>query len=233
MPARLDLRLLLSFKISVFAAYRGFDDSQVRANAMEQKSPVWVPAHETLRQLKPLHNSEFLTKKFICKRAHAGLLRAKAQQYIVGNNVQKDQAIPHSFWWAEGEAALTQDWKSGDFETYINQQVRLRAFAVSFSWDDFKPWIPDSEAPIESLSAPAEEGSQAKGGRPPADWWEDLLIDLSFRYFKGDLKPKSQADIVRAMQEWITAHGCDAAESTVKLRAKKLLTAIQKDLAGN
>jgi hypothetical protein len=74
----------------------------------------------------------------------------------------------------------------------------------------------------------------AAGGRPPADWWEDLLIDLCFKHFHGELPHQKQADIVRAMQDWIAAHGYGASESTIKLRARKLADAIKRDeTAGN
>lgn len=69
----------------------------------------------------------------------------------------------------------------------------------------------------------------AVGGRPPADWWEDLLIDVCFQHFRGDLKPKTQADIERAMQEWITARGFEAASSTVRTRARKIWQAIKRE----
>jgi hypothetical protein len=67
------------------------------------------------------------------------------------------------------------------------------------------------------------------GGRPPAAWWEDLLIDVCFQHFRGDLKPKTQADIERAMRHWITTHGYDAAPSTVRIRARKVWQAINRE----
>jgi hypothetical protein len=48
-------------------------------------------------------------------------------------------------------------------------------------------------------------------------------------HFRGELSHKTQADIARVMQDWITEHGYDAAESTIKLRARKLWQAIKKD----
>jgi hypothetical protein len=60
------------------------------------------------------------------------------------------------------------------------------------------------------------------------------LIDLCFKHFHGELPHQRQADIVRAMQDWITAHGYEASESTIKLRARKLADAIKRDdAAGN
>jgi hypothetical protein len=59
------------------------------------------------------------------------------------------------------------------------------------------------------------------------------LIDLCFKHFRGELQAKTQAAIVRAMQDWIVAHGYEAADSTIKIRARKLLDAIKRDEAEN
>jgi hypothetical protein len=83
---------------------------------------------------------------------------------------------------------------------------------------------------LESDQAEKRASSAAPvGGRPPADWWEDLLIEICFQNFRGDLKPKVQADIERAMQEWITKKGYEAAPSTVRTRARKVWQAIKSE----
>jgi hypothetical protein len=40
--------------------------------------------------------------------------------------------------------------------------------------------------------------------------------------YTGDLKPKTQADIERAMKEWLCAHDFDAGDTAVRSRARKL-----------
>jgi hypothetical protein len=46
--------------------------------------------------------------------------------------------------------------------------------------------------------------------------------------YVGDLQPKRQADITKAMANWLSARGEDVADSTVKERARKLWAAIGK-----
>lgn len=121
---------------------------------------------------------------------------------------------------------MTQDWTTGSFSTWIND-IEHRAFGVTFANLDLEKMIPAYLAKPET----APSASPSAGGRPPADWWEDLLIDLCFKHFHGDLPHQKQADIVRAMQDWITARGYDASESTIKLRARKLAEAIKRDEA--
>lgn len=71
-----------------------------------------------------------------CTRAHAGLLRARAKRFCTDAACSNDVDVPLEFWWAEGHEALTQDWESGDFETWLNQRTRLRAFGVEWCKED-------------------------------------------------------------------------------------------------
>lgn len=72
----------------------------------------------------------------ICRRAHDGLLVAKAAILSIDDHRHEDVEIPKEFWWAEGHAALEQNWKAGDFSTWINKQVEWRAYGVTFRASD-------------------------------------------------------------------------------------------------
>lgn len=61
-----------------------------------------------------------------------------------------------------------------------------------------------------------------RGGRPPADFWDDMWASIAASLYEGNLIPKSQADIERAMTAWIEARGHSAAVSTVRARARRL-----------
>ena len=65
-------------------------------------------------------------------------------------------------------------------------------------------------------------------GRLPADWWDDLWLEIFRQIHLGDLKPKSQADIVRAMQQWLSDHEVETGDSTLKPRARKLFNMLQR-----
>src|SRR5665213_3599316 len=80
----------------------------------------WLSAQETYRQIAAATWASGANEA-IAKRAHAGLLRAKALMFIMGQRSQPDAQIPKEFWWAGGHAALGQDWKTGDFETWIDR----------------------------------------------------------------------------------------------------------------
>jgi hypothetical protein len=79
----------------------------------------------------------------------------------------------------------------------------------------------DAPTPVDS--------SSGKAGRLPAEWWDDLWIEMCRSLFVGDLKPQKQADIEKAMNEWIASKGNSAATSTVRSRARKLWQAISRE----
>jgi predicted nucleotide-binding protein len=83
----------------------------------------------------------------ICTRAHAGLIKARAKMFIDDGKRHSDADVPPQFWWAEGDAALEQNWDVGDFETWTNHgYIRLQAFGVTFRRADIEQLKPASAA---------------------------------------------------------------------------------------
>jgi hypothetical protein len=89
----------------------------------------------------------------ICKRAHAGMIKARAERFIRDGQSADNINIPFEFWWAEGEAALQQNWTTGDFDTWIDHRIHLQAFGVTFCRSDIERSKP---APLlENGASPA------------------------------------------------------------------------------
>lgn len=102
----------------------------------------WISANDTVKLLAPVF--KHATTTTICKRAFAGLIRARAEHIIYkGKPVAKNE-IHHGFWWAKGEAALAQNWVSGDFDTWIESKDHIEAFGVHFLKSDIEKLIPKS-----------------------------------------------------------------------------------------
>lgn len=59
-------------------------------------------------------------------------------------------------------------------------------------------------------------------GRPRAAFWDDLWAAIAVALYVGELIPKTQADIERAIADWLDANGHSAAESTIRARARRL-----------
>lgn len=70
------------------------------------------------------------------------MLVARAAILFWGNERREDCDIPKEFWWAGGQAALKQDWRAGDFETWIDQRIHCRAYGVLFREADIDAIVP-------------------------------------------------------------------------------------------
>jgi hypothetical protein len=89
--------------------------------------------------------------------------------------------------------------------------------------------VADQVMPCASARPPpSATRAHLNGGRPKADWWEDLWIEMCSQLYSGTLQPKKQADIENAMQQWITDHGYSAAVSTTRSRARRLWPALSE-----
>lgn len=291
----------------------------------------------------------------ICSRAAEGILKARAQIYITPHERTEKKLVPAEFWWAQGDAALDQNWETGDFSTWIKQTFELKAFGVEFDllglkqmlsplrgaeiarrlsvvsssdwmsarearqfawerlganpaaagdlliqhlklgfipgravlmqgcrsrsddgwaieerewdipdwyWDCFvekesssQDWAqgkfsgrglsPDglrwitlsgvhlSASALRSLASGPNDDSgaqvtQNKGGRPRKEWWDDLWCAIWGDVYRGDLQPKSQAEIERAMMDWAITQDESVSESTLKPLARKMFLELNR-----
>ena len=330
----------------------------------------WITAAKALAIVAE-HSSPTSARIGLCSRAHANLVETKAKLVTVGGHRHEDSPVPADFWWADGGAALVQDWSVGDFSTWINQKVECKAFGVLFDLEGVLAMIPaerrgghrlslsvagdpawatakqarqhvgelgwrsrfeggeradrqlplrlcvsqgrahatcrrrasrvsgrmknasgmflPGSGPISSIwkrwrtgmtgsNSPhdwergvfAGQGNsptgacwvtlsgthfhvdalqalypsvrqptatsdlspdprQTPGGRPPASFWDDLWCSVWGQIYRGDLKPKLQADVEKAMLEWASAHGHEPSHSTIRSRARKLFQALQDE----
>ena len=98
----------------------------------------------------------------------------------------------------------------------VRTDIENKLAIAAFDFDAGAP--PPISMTLVSSAAPLPK----KGGRPPAEFWDDMWAAIAASLYSGDLKPKSQADVQRAMAEWIEANDRNAANSTVKSRARRL-----------
>src|SRR5215472_6209638 len=94
----------------------------------------WISASEAAAVLGIGYRQ---ARRTICQRAYAGLIKARAERFVRDGQSADNFEIPGEFWWARGGDALTQNWATGDFETWINDQ-HLEAFGVTFRRADIE-----------------------------------------------------------------------------------------------
>ena len=83
----------------------------------------------------------------------------------------------------------------------------------------------DIASPVSNESV---QKQQNRGGRPRKDWWDDLWCAVWGEVYRGDLKPKSQADIERAMMSWVIAREESVSESTLKPLARRMFVELER-----
>lgn len=98
------------------------------------------------------------------------------------------------------------------------------------AWDidvwpnDLEPMIWDDE-PQQEIALPASNAN--KGGRPPAADWELAALEIGGRYYRGDFKPQTIADVGRELASWLGNHDLHPSDSVVRTHAKRIFDAFQ------
>jgi hypothetical protein len=83
---------------------------------------------------------------------------------------------------------------------------------------------PETSRTIRPSTQPAKELN--KGGRPRKEWWDDFWIEICGLIYEGKLIPKTQADLEKAMLEWVeNRRDAEVGETTIKSAARKLFKA--------
>lgn len=81
---------------------------------------------------------------------------------------------------------------------------------------------------IDDDAAPLDSRQRNDGGRPVAAHWDSMWAAIAVDLYLGDLQPKTQADIEKAMFRWLADHDISAGDSTVRGRARRLWHEIER-----
>lgn len=88
----------------------------------------------------------------------------------------------------------------------------------------------DYIAPVNERENDVVKAVATRGGRPSKPFWDQLWASVAAQLYNGDLKPTRQADIERAMHDWLALDDENAGETAVRAKAKLLWTAIQAEV---
>jgi len=139
---------------------------------------------------------------------------------------EREWDIPDWFWDCfVAKESSSQEWAQGKFSGRGLSPDGLRWITLS--------GVHFSASALRSLASdpngdPTEQATQNKGGRPRKEWWDDLWCAVWGDVYRGDLKPKSQAEIERAMMDWAIAHDETVSESTLKPLARKMFAELER-----
>ena len=113
-----------------------------------------------------------------------------------------------------------------DTRTRAFKQLEIHRFSFT------NPSKGDLAASGVRVAAPAAIGPQVAerrnaGGKPLAAHWDALWAAVAVQLWSGELQPKSQADVKKAMLEWFNAAEIDVGDTAVTQRARQLWQAMQ------
>ncbi|WP_421850892.1 hypothetical protein [Novosphingobium sp.] len=170
----------------------------------------WLPAYEAYR-LVCERNGSVEADLSIARRAHAGQIRTLAEIVIKEQRTarsrkeiveEKRVELPKGFWWAEGEAALEQDWTTGDFATEVCDnfsgpgQYRWQAFGVRFERRGIEMMLTPAKS-SESVSVVASYKEIAAQAPLPTD--EEIIAKMKELAEMGIERDKA-AKIIRQIR---------------------------------
>lgn len=135
--------------------------------------------------------------------------------------------------WMVFDEVPPQQWRNGILTcTYWDIEARetatVRISGLRLQPDTLQTFLASIPTPAEK-PAPANAGKKP-AGRPRGDWWDDLLIAMFRRLWEDKWTPRTQAEVVEAMHQWLADNPGDdpnsprqAGETVLKERARKLM----------
>lgn len=155
--------------------------------------------------------------------------RTDGKQSDRWNLEEREWDVPQWYWDEfTGSGANSQDWERGIFAglgSGPNGSCSITLTGVYFLSETLNVLLPRSVAAAPLATAPTTK----PGGRPRKEWWDDLWCAVWGQVYRGDLTPKRQADIEKAMLDWATANGHEISESVIRPAARKMLAALESE----
>lgn len=136
----------------------------------------------------------------------------------------------NSSYWVVGDLSLTAEIRFGTRVTVEVLDLRLdpgalqELVAPETSYSPASPPGHGTSPPLATAASPPALPARFPDARgaPPKTIFEDALLAVAHRWHMGDFKPSRQADVQRALADWLAANEVQAGDTAIKERAKKL-----------
>jgi hypothetical protein len=209
-----------------------------RVITVEELASWWTPT-EALAYAATCVGSTKAAGNAIWQRLVGGLIETVASTSSVTPKDRTPQPkwthelVPRSYWKQYSEHG-SDFWGAGDVRFFLRlsgTSAVYQAFGVKLNPADVRSTLPPPRPPPKQTWIKKEPEQVAplakinKGGRPAKDWWDDFWIDICGQIYEGNLKPRRQADLEKAMLDWATNHRHELSEATARKAAKKLFNA--------
>ncbi len=202
------------------------DDDNLPDVTDEYRPADWLTASETIRRIRTATLSP-TANLAICTRAHAGLIRARAELMLLASDSRENYDVPKQFWWAEGHEALTQNWETGDFETWIDKRFHMKAFGITFHRDDIRRMVPSAFSETMASELPRNTGGRSMSQHWP-EWVAELVAQVHEVGIPEGAGTKGSDALIDAIATRLAGRGLDApSRSTVQDTVNAVLRRIR------
>ena len=127
---------------------------------------------------------------------------------------------------------MIPDWTSGVFMARVQHngsEEEWKAFGVTFEQSGIQAISPLTMTSASYITQPEPIKDRTKGGKRAWSGWEGVMVEMARQLYVGDLKPKMQADLEKAIADYLHAKGVTKSESTIREHARPLWQAIQSE----
>ncbi|BAV65304.1 hypothetical protein SCLO_1022640 [Sphingobium cloacae] len=153
----------------------------------------------------------------VAKDAEAfAVLRGSLENHITFLELQLNDVLRMSGAHKEGiimsAAAKEANLKFGRVRSNLITQIEIQRF----SFGEPTRFSVGGDV-IQAVSARSN-----KGGKPLGKHWDAMWAAIAVQLYVGNLQPKTQADIERAMKDWFAANNFEIGETAIRDRARVL-----------
>lgn len=196
----------------------------------------WISAADAVDLVLPLYDRAGLAQTALIAEAAGDRLATRCDRFEhegARGAFGLGRELTSKFWrdFERGDRER-EDWFVGSFVFHEDDDLRderwTRAFGVEFCANDIRrvfrlrepSFAVFPEGALRMAETPAHLPNQKRRGPKPKTFWGDAMAAVEAGISSGELLASSQADVERAMMNWIVEQGWDAGESTVRNYAK-------------
>ena len=199
-----------------------------------------VDATQALRRLSAVCTTRDEAARTLFRYSRVGAIKVSARFIRTEDEageatVETDRLLLVEDWRGIDEptsAELASGTLTGTYRDPMERaNVQVELIGLRFDVDDLEE-IASIIPTAEEIAADARSAAKSRG-RPKAEWWDDLLIEIFRRLWEENWTPRTQAELVEAMHEWLARNPGDdpekpreAGDTVLKARARKLFEAL-------
>lgn len=200
--------------------------------------PAWIAARDAQRfiyekvGLNPVSAGPALLDQcrlgFVTGRAQ--LMQMAISSADNWTSQEREWDVPQWFWQNFTNAgSSSQDWARGVFRGKGKTPQGTRYITLTGVFFGRASVEALADQPESKPTPPSVGSSPNKGGRPRKEWWDEFWCGVWGQIVHGEFTPKTQADVERAMLDWVSDRGESVAESTIRPMARKLFVEWERE----